>query len=83
MLFIANSVGYFLGSALNDSVGGKAGMPLWGAAYGVFLEQDSARSCISRKPAEPLLELLAGFRPWFVLQPGNRQVAQDRRERQE
>lgn len=37
VLFIANSVGYFLGSALNDSVGGKAGMLLWGAAYGVFL----------------------------------------------
>jgi hypothetical protein len=37
VLFVANSVGYFLGSALNDSVGGRAGMLLWGAAYGLFL----------------------------------------------
>ena len=36
-LFVANSVGYFLGSALNDSVGGRAGMLLWGAAYGLCL----------------------------------------------
>jgi hypothetical protein len=34
VLFVANSIGYFLGSALNDSVGGRAGMLLWGAAYG-------------------------------------------------
>jgi hypothetical protein len=37
VLFVANSVGYFLGSALNDAVGGGAGMLLWGAAYGLFL----------------------------------------------
>jgi hypothetical protein len=37
VLFLANSVGYFLGSALNDYVGGRAGMLLWGAAYGLFL----------------------------------------------
>jgi hypothetical protein len=37
LLFLANSVGYFLGSALNNSVGGSAGMLLWGTAYGVFL----------------------------------------------
>ena len=37
VLFVANSVGYFLGSALNDAVGGRAGMMLWGAAYGLFL----------------------------------------------
>jgi len=36
-LFVANSVGYFLGSALNDSVGGRAGMLLWGTAYGLCL----------------------------------------------
>ena len=36
-LFVANSVGYFLGSALNDYVGGSAGMLLWGAAYGLCL----------------------------------------------
>jgi hypothetical protein len=37
VLFVANSVGYFLGSALNDSIGGSSGMLLWGAAYGLFL----------------------------------------------
>ncbi len=37
VLFVANSVGYFLGSALNNSVGGSAGMLLWGTAYGLFL----------------------------------------------
>jgi hypothetical protein len=37
VLFVANSVGYFLGSALNDSVGGSAGMLLWGVAYGLGL----------------------------------------------
>lgn len=37
VLFVANSVGYFLGSALNDSVGGKAGMLLWGILYGLGL----------------------------------------------
>ena len=37
ILFVANSLGYFLGSALNDSVRGTAGMLLWGVAYGLFL----------------------------------------------
>jgi hypothetical protein len=37
VLFVANSVGYFLGSALNDAVGGSAGMLLWGTAYGLCL----------------------------------------------
>lgn len=37
VLFVANSAGYFLGSALNDSVGGRAGMLLWGAVYGLCL----------------------------------------------
>jgi len=37
VLFVANSVGYFVGSALNDYVGGRAGMLLWGAAYGLGL----------------------------------------------
>ena len=37
VLFVAHSAGYFLGSALNDSVGGRAGMLLWGAAYGLGL----------------------------------------------
>ena len=37
ILFVANSAGYFLGSALNDAIGGRAGMLLWGAAYGLCL----------------------------------------------
>ena len=37
ILFVANSVGYFLGSALNDSVTRSPGMLLWGIAYGLFL----------------------------------------------
>ncbi|HSD46857.1 MAG TPA: hypothetical protein VLB87_09535 [Pyrinomonadaceae bacterium] len=36
VLFVSNSLGYFLGSALNNSVGGRPGMLLWGVAYGVF-----------------------------------------------
>ena len=37
VLFVAHSVGYFLGSALNDAVGGRAGMLLWGGVYGLCL----------------------------------------------
>lgn len=37
VLFVANSIGYFLGSALNDSIGGQGGMLLWGVAYGLLL----------------------------------------------
>ncbi len=37
ILFIANSLGYFAGSAVNDYFGGKAGMLLWGILYGLFL----------------------------------------------
>ena len=37
LLFIANSAGYFLGSTINDYVGGRGGMLLWGAIYGFFL----------------------------------------------
>lgn len=37
VLFVGHAVGYFLGSALNDSVGGRPGMLLWGAAYGLCL----------------------------------------------
>lgn len=37
LLFVANSAGYFLGSALNNYFGGREGMLLWGAAYGLFL----------------------------------------------
>ncbi len=37
ILFVANSVGYFLGLALNAYFGGRTGMLLWGAAYGLFL----------------------------------------------
>ena len=37
LLFVSNSIGYFLGSALNTSVGGRTGMMLWGVIYGLFL----------------------------------------------
>ncbi len=37
VLFVANSLGYFLGSALNASFGGRTGMLLWGGVYGLFL----------------------------------------------
>ncbi len=37
LLFVANSIGYFLGSALNDYFGGRPGMLLWGLMYGLFL----------------------------------------------
>jgi hypothetical protein len=36
VLFVSNSLGYFLGSALNNSFGGRPGMLLWGVAYGLF-----------------------------------------------
>ena len=37
LLFLANSVGYFLGLALNAYFGSRTGMLLWGASYGLFL----------------------------------------------
>jgi hypothetical protein len=37
MLLVANSLGYFIGSALNSYVGGKVGMIMWGMSYGLFL----------------------------------------------
>lgn len=36
LLFVTNAVGYFAGSALNNSLGGRPGMLLWGVAYGLF-----------------------------------------------
>jgi hypothetical protein len=36
VLFVSNSLGYFIGSALNNSFRGASGMVLWGVAYGVF-----------------------------------------------
>ena len=37
VVFVLNSLGYFLGSALNDFFGGRPGMLLWGVVYGLFL----------------------------------------------
>ncbi len=37
LLFAGNSIGYFLGSALNDYVRGRVGMLLWGIVYGLCL----------------------------------------------
>jgi hypothetical protein len=36
VLFVSNCLGYFVGSALNNSFGGRSGMLLWGVAYGLF-----------------------------------------------
>jgi len=36
VLFVSNCLGYFLGSALNDSLDGRLGMLLWGVVYGLF-----------------------------------------------
>jgi hypothetical protein len=37
LLFVANSIGYFLGEAVYGSLGRPAGMLLWGVIYGLFL----------------------------------------------
>ena len=37
IVFVLNSIGYFLGSAVNDYFGGRSGMLLWGLIYGLFL----------------------------------------------
>jgi hypothetical protein len=37
ILFLANSLGYFLGSAVNDYIGGSRGMLMWGVLYGLGL----------------------------------------------
>jgi hypothetical protein len=37
VLFIANSIGYFVGSFVNSAVGAKTGMLLWGGIYGLCL----------------------------------------------
>lgn len=36
-LFLFHSAGYFLGDFLNDSIGGRTGMMMWGTAYGLGL----------------------------------------------
>lgn len=37
VLFVANSIGYFAGSAINNLVGGPLGMLLWGLLFGLGL----------------------------------------------
>lgn len=37
VLLLTNSAGYFLGAWLNDVIGGRGGMLLWGVAYGLAL----------------------------------------------
>jgi hypothetical protein len=37
VLFVANSIGYFLGSALNNALKGSTGMLLWEGVYGLCL----------------------------------------------
>lgn len=35
VMFVLHSAGYFAGSLLNDAFGGRTGMIMWGAAYGL------------------------------------------------
>jgi hypothetical protein len=37
LLFVANTLGYFLGSMINDSLGGRPGMLSWGVVFGLGL----------------------------------------------
>lgn len=37
VLFVTNSLGYFLGAAFYENLGGSTGMLLWGVMYGLFL----------------------------------------------
>lgn len=37
VLFVANSIGYFLGDFLNNTLGGKTGILVWGVAFGLGL----------------------------------------------
>jgi hypothetical protein len=37
LLFIANSIGYFIGAILYARIGGSTGMLLWGVVYGLCL----------------------------------------------
>ena len=37
LLFVTNSLGYFLGSALNEFLHGRPGMLAWGIVYGFFV----------------------------------------------
>ena len=61
LLFVANSAGYFLGSALNNFVGGSTGMLLWGTAYGVFLGAGlGAVLHLSSKVQRPMSKVSAG-----------------------
>jgi hypothetical protein len=64
-LFIANSAGYFLGDLLNNSIGGKTGMLLWGLLYGlclgaglglsIFLAQTPLRKQLNNLKPKPVL----------------------------
>ena len=40
VLFVANSLGYFLGSTLNNYITGSSGMLLWGTVYDCVWVQD-------------------------------------------
>ena len=65
VLFIANSAGYFLGDLLNNSIGGKTGMLLWGLLYGlclgaglglsIFLAQTPLRNQLNNLKPKPVL----------------------------
>lgn len=53
LLFIANSAGYFLGSIINDQLGGRPGMLLWGLIYGLFLGSGIGALLSKLKNASP------------------------------
>jgi len=52
LLFVANSIGYFVGSTLNAFAGGHAGMLLWGLVYGLCLGAGlGAVLCLAQTPS--------------------------------
>lgn len=65
ILFVANSLGYFFGSAVNDSVAGKPGMLLWGIIYGLCLGAGLgtvlhfAQAAGARTSSHPIKQLVA------------------------
>jgi len=66
LLFIANSAGYFLGSLLNDSIGGRPGMLLWGLLYGLLLGTGIATLLhLLQKPRKRTVGAALRGRPWF------------------
>lgn len=59
VMFVTNAAGYFAGDMINNSLGGRAGMMMWGAAYGLgtgagfgyalYEAQSKVRELVNRK----------------------------------